>query len=35
MITADATDPQVLDAVAAGAHGTISKPSRCSGLKPA
>jgi len=26
MITADATDPQVLDAVAAGAQGTISKP---------
>lgn len=26
MITADASDPQVLDAVAAGAQGTISKP---------
>jgi len=26
MITADATDPQVLQAVAAGAHGYISKP---------
>ena len=26
LITADASDPQVLDAVAAGAQGTISKP---------